>query len=63
MAEFVFEVLVMVVVQCIGRSLLWGLYAGRRPWSEFNEYAADVAGILFWVLLFGGIVIAVRVFG
>jgi len=51
------------VVQLVGRCVLWGIYLGRRSWSEFSDVAADAAGLLFWLLLIGGIVVVVKVFG
>jgi len=63
MAEIIFEIVVGLVVQLVGRCVLWGIYLGRRSWSEFSDVAADAAGLLFWLLLIGGIVVVVKVFG
>jgi hypothetical protein len=63
MADLVIEILFGIFIQIAGRSVLWGLYAGRRAWSEFDDFAVDAAGIFFWVVLFSGIVIAGIVFG
>jgi hypothetical protein len=63
MAEIIFEVLFGLAVQLVGRGVLWGIYLGRRNCSEFSDLAADAAGLLFWLLLIGGIVVVVKVFG